>query len=135
MNEIKIVAPPGRPGTLAAIAKTLSQHSINITQCKAMEDEWQGLILLSAEPHDDAVRVLSEAGYLSVDDDLLLLRIPDAPGQLAAVTAELMESNINILSMRFLSRNEGQAIVVMSTDNNSACRSLLKGHLLDTDSQ
>lgn len=133
MNEITIVAPPNRPGTLAAITQKLSEHDINITQCKVMEDGWQGVIIISAEPHDEAERVLSEAGYLSVGDDLLLLKIKDAPGQLAAVTAKLMDSEINILSMRFLSRNAGEAIVVLSTDDDPGARIQLKNHLLEAD--
>lgn len=132
MSEITIVAPPNRPGTLAAITKTLSEHSINITQCKVMEDGWQGVIVLTAEPHAEAERILSEAGYFSVGDDLLLLKIKDAPGQLAAVTAKLMESEINILSMRFLSRHEGEAIVVLSTDDDAGARTKLSEHLLES---
>lgn len=130
MNEITIVAPPNRPGTLAAITLKLSEHNINITQCKVMEDGWQGVIVLTAEPQDEAVRVLSEAGYFSVGDDLLLLKIKDAPGQLAAVTATLMDSEINILSMRFLSRHDGEAIVVLSTDDDAGARLQLQHHLL-----
>ncbi|MEP3478288.1 MAG: ACT domain-containing protein [Fuerstiella sp.] len=132
MNEITIVAPPNRPGTLAAITQTLSENEINITQCRVMEDGWQGVILLTAEPHDEAERVLSEAGYFSVSDDLLLLKIKDAPGQLAAVTAKLMKCEINILSMKFLSRHDGEAIVVMSTDDDAGARIQLKQHLLES---
>lgn len=132
MNEITIVAPPNRPGTLAAITQELSKHNINITQCKVMEDGWQGVIILTAEPQDEAVRVLSEAGYFSVGDDLLLLKIKDAPGQLASVTAKLLESEINILSMRFLSRHDGEAIVVLSTDDDAGARIQLNEHLLES---
>jgi hypothetical protein len=133
MNEITIVTPPNRPGTLAGITKELSKHDINITQCKVMEDGWRGVIILSAEPHDDAVRILSEAGYSSIDGNMLLLKIEDAPGQLAAVTAKLLDSDINILSMRFLSRHDGEAIVVMSTSKDEAARGLLAEHLLNVD--
>lgn len=135
MNEITIVTPPNRPGTLAAITQTLSEHSINITQCKVMEDGWQGVIVLTAEPQDEAERVLSEAGYFSVGDQLLLLKIKDAPGQLAKVTSKLMKSEINILSMRFLSRHDGEAIVVMSTDDDQNARKQLDEYLLASPTQ
>lgn len=134
MNEITIVAPPNRPGTLAAISQKLGEHGINITGCRVVEDGWHGVIVLQAEPEEEAVRVLTEAGYFSIGDDLLLLKIKDAPGQLAAVTAKLMDASINILSMRFLSRHDGDAIVVLSTDDDVEARQQLAEHLLESKS-
>ena len=129
MKQITIISQSKRPGTIAEIADLLGAQGINITDCDATDSEEHGIIQLRAEPYDQALRVLSEAGYQAANDELLVVRIEDKPGALAELASQLKEPGINIRSMRFARREAGMATVVMSTDNNAAAREYLPDSL------
>jgi hypothetical protein len=62
MKQITIVTPSGRPGTLADIAERLAARGVNIVDIDATDDHAHGVILLQAEPYDEALRALAEGG-------------------------------------------------------------------------
>ena len=119
MKQITIITPPGKPGTVGDIAELLGKNNVNITDCDLTDDNAHGVILLRAEPYDLALRLLSEAGYHAASDNLIVLKIEDAPGALARVATQLKTPGINIQSMRFVRRDNGWATVVLTTDDLS----------------
>jgi hypothetical protein len=125
MKQITVITPPDRPGTLADIAERLAARGVNILDIDATDDHAHGVILLSAEPYDEALRALTDAGYHAVSEDALVVRLKDEPGGLARVAARFREPRINITTMRFLRRDGGWATVVLSTDDNARARELL----------
>lgn len=125
IKQITIVTPPDRPGTLADVAECLAARGVNIVDIDATDDHVHGVIVLRAEPYDEALRALSEAGYQAVGEEVLLIRIPDEPGALARVAARFREPGININAMRFVRRDAGWASVLVSTDDNERAREIL----------
>jgi hypothetical protein len=126
MKQITIITPPDRPGTLADITERLAARNINIIEINASDDDHvHGVIFLEAEPYDEALRVLAEAGYHAISEDLLAIRIKDEPGALAKVSARFREPQINIHSMRFARRDGGWATVILTTSDNERARTLL----------
>jgi len=126
MKQITIITPPDRPGTLADITERLAARNINIVGISASDDDHvHGVIFLEAEPYDEALRVLAEAGYHAISEDLLAIRIKDEPGALAKVSARFREPQINIHSMRFARRDGGWATVILTTSDNERARTLL----------
>ena len=125
MKEITIITPPDRPGTLADITELLAAHQVNITDMEVMEDEVHGIIRLMAAPYDLALRLLSEAGYHALSEDVLLIRLKDEPGAIAKVAARFREPAVNVTSLRILRRVGGWATVGLSTSDNALARTLL----------
>jgi hypothetical protein len=125
MKQISIITPPDRPGTLADIAERLAARGVNILDIDATDDHVHGLILLRAEPYDEALRALTDAGYHAVSEEVLVIRLRDEPGALARVAARFREPGINITAMRILRRDAGWTSVILSTDDNSRARALL----------
>ena len=125
MKPIPIITPAGRPGIVADIAERLGARSINIQQMNVTDDHVHGIVFLEAEPYDEALRVLAEAGYDAISEDLIVIRLKDEPGALARVSARFREPQINIHSMRFVRRDGGWATVILSTNNNERARALL----------
>jgi len=132
MKQITIITAPDQPGTVADIAEKLAAQNVNILDMDVTDDHAHGVILLRAEPHDDALRALAEAGYQAASDELLVIRIEDVPGGLARIAARFREPAININSMRFARRDNGWATVVLSTNNNAVARTLLEDCLIGT---
>ncbi len=125
MKQITIITAADRPGTVADIAERLGARGVNIVQINVTDDHVHGVVFLEAEPYDEALRVLAEAGYDAISEDLIAIRIKDEPGALAKVSARFRDPQINIHSMRFMRRDGGWATVILSTNNNEAARKLL----------
>ena len=125
MKQITIITPAGRPGIVADIAERLGVRGINILQMNVTDDHVHGIVFLEAEPYDEALRVLAEAGSDAISEDLIVIRLKDEPGALARVSARFREPQINIQSMRFVRRDGGGATVILSTNNNERARALL----------
>jgi hypothetical protein len=125
MRQITIITPAGRPGIVADIAEKLGARGVNIVQINASDDYAHGVIFLEAEPYDEALHVLADAGYDAISEDLIAIRLKDEPGALAKVAARFREPKINIQSMRFVRRDSGWATVILSTNDNERARQLL----------
>lgn len=130
MKQITIVTAADRPGIVADIAERLAARGVNILQMAVSDDHAHGICHLEAEPYDEALRALADSGYDAISEELVAIRIKDEPGALARVSARFREPQINIQSMRFLRREGGWAIVILSTNNNAQARALLKDCLI-----
>ncbi len=125
MKQITVITPPDRPGTIADIAERLAARGVNILEMDATDDHAHGVVLLQAEPYNKALRALADGGYHAVSEDVLVIRIQDAPGALARVAARFREPEINITAMRIVRRDGGWASVILSTNDNARARELL----------
>jgi hypothetical protein len=130
MKQITIITPADRPGTLADIAERLAGRGVNIVSIDATDDHAHGVVLLEAEPYDEALRALAEAGYHAISEEVLAIRLKDEPGALAKVAARFREPQINIRAMRIVRRDGGWATVLLSTSNNERARALLSDCLV-----
>src|ERR1039457_5192092 len=125
MKQITIITPADRPGTVADIAERLAARGVNIVEMNASDDHVHGVIILEAEPYDEALRALADAGYHAISEDLLAIRIKDELGARAKVPARFRGPKINIHSMRFARRDGGWATVILTTSDNVRARELL----------
>jgi hypothetical protein len=125
MREITIVTPPDQPGTLADVAERLAAREINITEMEVIDDHVHGIIRLQAQPYDEALRVLTDAGYHALSEEVLVIRLRDEPGAIARVASRFREPHINVNALRILRRTSGWATVALSTSDNARARELL----------
>lgn len=126
MKQIKIITAADRPGTVADVTERLAEQGVNILAMEVTDDHAHGVILLEAEPYDEALRALASAGYDAVSEEVVVIRIKDEPGALARVAGRFREPLINISAMRIVRRDGGWATVILSTGDNDAARELLK---------
>ena len=124
MNRIVIVAK-NEVGVLADISGALADNGINIETISAEGLETQGVITLTTDTYDDAMRVLTDAGFKTVSDDSLVLRLPDEPGSLARVAERFKNAGVNIQSLHILERRAGHTLVALSTDDRARAEALV----------
>jgi hypothetical protein len=130
MKQITIITPPDRPGTVADIAERLAARGVNIVQMDVTDDHAHGVVFLEAEPYDQALRALADGGYNAISEEVIAIRIKDAPGALAQVAARFRDPPINIHAMRIVRRDGGWATVILSTNDNDRARQLLADCLI-----
>lgn len=124
MRTIRVIVP-NRPGLLAELTELLAANGIGIDQIVVETQESTAIVRMEIEREDEALKVLTGRDYHAVSDDVLLACIEDRPGALAQLSRQLADGNLNIRSMHHVRRQDGQALVAISTDDNERARSLI----------
>lgn len=129
MQRITVVVQ-NRPGLLAEITEMLAATGLSISSIVADSVGTQGILHLEVEQADEALAVLTSAGYNAVSEDVLLARIEDRPGALAQLSRRLMEAQLDIRGLNMVQRNDGWAVVAIATNDNARARGVLAGQTL-----
>ncbi len=124
MNRI-IVMAKNEVGVIADISRALADSGVNIETISAERQAEEGFITLTTDAYDDALRALTNAGFKTVSDDSLLLRIPDEPGALARVAERFKDAGVNIQSLHIVDRRDGYSIVAISANDRAKAESLV----------
>ena len=112
-------------GVIADISRALADEGINIETISAEALDEKGVVTLTTDSHDDALRVLTDAGFKTVSDDSLVLRLPDEPGSLAKVAERFKDAGVNIQSLHIVERRGDHTIVALSADDRARAEALV----------
>ena len=121
VNRIVIMAD-NEVGVIADITAALANEGINLETINAETAGGHGAVILTVDQYDHALYVLNQAGFKAVGDDALVIRLPDQPGELAVVADRLRQNGVNIQSMHILGRQDGHAMIALTTDDSSRAR-------------
>ena len=112
-------------GVIADISRALADEGINIETISAEGLDEKGVITLTTDSYDEALRVLTDAGFKTVSDDSLVLRLPDEPGSLAKVAERFKDAGVNIQSLHIVERRGDHTIVALSADDRAKAEALV----------
>lgn len=130
MKQLTVLVP-NTLGQLAKISEALAAHGVNIEDFDVESHGVDGLISLTVDKYDAALRALRDAGYKAVTQDTLLIRLVDKPGALAAMAVRLKDAGIDLRSMHIIRRAENVSIASLVTDDNRRAADLLKDVLIE----
>jgi hypothetical protein len=109
-----------RPGTLAALARTLAEAGVNITALSAAEASGRGKIRLLVNDPVRAKRALRKAKYRFTEAPAFALRLRNKPGALARVASRLAKERINVRSIYATTAGRGSAGIVLTVGGNAS---------------
>lgn len=122
-----------KQGSLVSVTDTLSKHEVNIRALSIAETQDFGMLRLIVNDTATAEKVLSEEGYLIKINEVVGIKIGDAPGKLSAALNVLDEKKINIDYLyAFMSRTEKHAYVVVRVEDNAAAEKAIEDAGLHT---
>ncbi|HEY9181524.1 MAG TPA: ACT domain-containing protein [Candidatus Baltobacteraceae bacterium] len=124
MQRITVIVQ-NRPGSLAEIAELLASKGLSISAIVAEAVGAQGVLRIDVERVDEALAILTSAGYNAVTEEVLLARIEDRPGALAHLSRRLMEAGLDIRGLNMVQRADGWAVVAIATNDNARARTVL----------
>jgi hypothetical protein len=124
MKQISVLTD-NRSGILAELSRALAARNVNIESIDGEGSEQTGVVTLTVDLYDEALQALQEAGFRAVSEDALIVRMKDEPGALARVAERFKAAEINIKSLRFLSRDDGFALVTLVTEDNERAKELV----------
>ena len=107
-----------RPGTLAALLKSVKECGVNMRALSIADTRDFGIVRMIVNDTEGALAHLRGAGYAVTVTDIVAVTVPDAPGQLSRVVGVLAERGVNIEYMyAFAARHGEEAILVFRFDD------------------
>lgn len=132
MKQLTVLAP-NQPGQLALITEALAKYGVNIEDFDVESHGAEGLISLTVDKYDDALRALRDEGYRAVTQDTLLIRLEDKPGALATIALRLKEAGLDLRSMHIVRRTGNVSIATLVADDNAKAAAILHDVLINPD--
>ncbi len=85
-----------RPGRIQSISKVLVEHQMNVWAFTIQDRGEFGLVKLVVDKPQQAQLVMIDEGFACAMKEILAVTADDEPGNLAKLTAALLEKNVNI---------------------------------------
>lgn len=117
-------------GLLAEITTLLAENNIVLEDFSGEVIADTAVIKFVPDPYHRCFELLTDAGYQVIASQSLLLRLKQGPGELAKLSRELAECNIEIRSMHIVNRSETGALVALEVDAPKRAREQLKDLLV-----
>ena len=116
-------------GRLAGATDLLAEAKINLRAISIADTTEFGILRLSADQPEKAVKLLKEAGFAARETDVIAVEIADEPGSLARIMALFRDEGVGIEYLyASLEHRAGKAVIVMKVDNTAAALALLEKH-------
>jgi hypothetical protein len=105
-------------GRLAEVTKILADSKINLRAMTIADTADFGILRIITSTPDDAVAVLSQAGFMAKETDVLAVEVEDHPGGLAHVMDVFSKNKVNIEYMyASLERRQDKAVIVIKVED------------------
>ncbi len=116
-----------RPGTLAALLKSVKECGVNMRALSIADTRDFGIVRMIVNDTEGALAHLRGAGYAVTVTDIVAVTVPDAPGQLSRVVGVLAERGVNIEYMYAFSGKSDRAVsFAIRVDDNALASSALE---------
>ncbi len=132
MKSITIVADD-KVGLLADISYILGKAKVNIDALSVDVVAQKAVVMLTVPDSDKARQVLEASGYKVTEANMVVVKLPDQPGELSRITAALAKQGINIENVQTLSRDGKATVLGVLVDKPKKANEILKPYLLNKD--
>jgi hypothetical protein len=129
MKQLTVLVP-NELGIAARLTACLAERGINIEEIDVESVADHGVVVLSVDRYDEALRALSDQGFRVITQDTLLVRLEDKPGALAAVALQLKDAGLDLRSMHILRRNDSGTTASLVCSDNAAAAEVLRDVLV-----
>ena len=121
-----------RPGSLDAVCQVLKKHNLSIRTLSLADTQQFGILRLLVREHEEARRVLEEAGFVVKITDVLALTVPDCPGGLADILTILDRHGLSVEYMYAFTFGRGEkAVIVFRFENPEKAIEELRGEPIE----
>ena len=105
-------------GRLAEVTKTLGKANIDIRALFVADSSDYGVLRIILDKPEEAVKVLTEAGFTVSTTQVLAIAIPDTPGTLDQTLTKFSETGESMdYIYGFVGRKSSEAVMVIRVQN------------------
>lgn len=121
-----------RKGRLGEVLHVLKEKGVNILSMSLADTTEYGLLRLIVNDPERGKTALMENGFSSMTTDVLVVKIPHAPGSLRDMLEFISEGGVSVEYLYGLSIEGDNASVVMKTNDLEKAMQLLRANNFDT---
>ncbi len=114
-----------RVGELARVTEIMANHGINIIAIASEGGGSRPVIRIVTEDQASTRRALEKAGRTFTEEDILVVKLMDRPGELAKIARRLARKAINVESIYIFGKSDGRTEVAMAVDKLALAREVL----------
>jgi hypothetical protein len=115
-----------KPGALADVCDALAADNVNILALTVSDTVDHAVVRMVVDDPQKAAYILGEAGVLVVENEVLVMEVPNRPGSLAAIASSMAEADLNI-EYAYCTAGDSQAdgVLVLRTRRPQAALNVL----------
>ena len=118
---------PNRPGALSGLARVFSEKNIDVLGLASEVRDDSGVVRIAVGADADVSAILSQAGFSSVETNLISVDLEGRPGELHRIAKALADGKINITTVYGSSGGVGGlSRVLIAGENGQKARALLE---------
>ena len=121
-----------RSGRLSEVLNVLKENNVNILSLSLADTTEYGLLRLIVNDPERGKTALMENGFSSMTTDVLVVKIPHAPGSLRDMLEFISDGDVSVEYLYGLSIEGDNASVVMKTNDLEKAMQLLRANNFDT---
>lgn len=116
---------PNTPGALANFSETLAKKGVNIQSIAGEGAEEHGVIRIVTDDIKSTETAL-KGNYKYIEEDIVLVKLKNRPGELAKMSRKLANAGININFLYVYTATKDEMTIVLSTDKIAATKNVLR---------
>jgi len=118
---------PNEVGTLAKVGSVIAGAKVNINAICAWGDKENAYFYMVVDRHIKAKNALTKAKFKVTDEDVILVEMPNRPGEMQKVAEKMAGAGIDI-SYNYGSAGSGRtSFCVFKTDNDKKAIKVIQG--------
>ena len=121
-----------RQGRLGDVLNVIKENDVNILSISLADTTEYGLLRLIVNDAKRARDILYAEGFSSMLTDVLIIKVPHAPGSLQKILELIAEKDVNIEYMYGLSVEAEDASIVLKTNDLEVACEVLKAANIGT---
>ena len=118
-----------RDGSLEQVTDVLKTQNINILSLSMADTTEYGMLRMVVSNPEVAKKALREEGFSAMLTDVLAVKLEDKVGELHKMTHILCSQGLNIEYMYALASANRRAMIVKSSDGETAAKAVVDGGL------
>lgn len=130
MNRITIICKSAS-NTVTEVTSLLSEHNINIQKIDFNQFGEDAFLSISVSDYEKAFTLITDKGYNTIAEEVVLLRGKDQPGELARISRKLTDLGVQIRSLTLVDVSSGGSVAAISTTDNERVRELFADRIVN----
>ena len=114
-----------RVGELAKVTELMAEHAINILAVACETAGSKPMIRVVTEDQASTRKALSRSGRDFSEQDIIVVRMMDRPGELAKMARRLAREGINVESLYIFGKARGMTEIALAVDDHKRAKVVL----------
>ncbi len=115
-----------RQGRLNDLLGAIKNANVNIDSLNIADTSDFGIVRMITDDNEKALKVLKDAGFTALLNDLVAIEVDDKPGSLSKTVDEIDKAGINIEYVYSYTVRKGTTLILLRVDNIMLAQEILE---------